>query len=279
MDAIAQLGIVLPGSVATVNPQDANTTVTNGNIIVEIAFDSNLSLNLPNVVMPVFGPQYLRYPIQQGDLGIAVPVRLRLDGTTQMWRKKNDNVNPNGNMQSMVWLPIGGATWNSVWIQANAKPGSDTDSPAQQDLNRINLYGPQGFVLFDWNGSASNYYVEGDASGGITISNQTNETQLNLKTDNVTLTVGANVKINATNNTITIEYGANNVITVNSSQIELQVSSTNLIMTSSGITINGNVNITGTVVATGNVTGQGTSLHTHIHSGVQTGSGDTGPPV
>jgi phage baseplate assembly protein gpV len=41
----------------------------------------------------------------------------------------------------------------------------------------------------------------------------------------------------------------------------------------------GNINIDGTVIATGNITGAGTSLHTHEHSGVQTGGGTSGPPV
>lgn len=34
-----------------------------------------------------------------------------------------------------------------------------------------------------------------------------------------------------------------------------------------------------TIVATGNITGAGTSLHTHVHSGVMSGGADTGPPV
>lgn len=45
------------------------------------------------------------------------------------------------------------------------------------------------------------------------------------------------------------------------------------------VQINGNLQVAGTVVATGNVTGQGTSLHMHKHSGVTTGSGQTGTPV
>lgn len=51
------------------------------------------------------------------------------------------------------------------------------------------------------------------------------------------------------------------------------------------IELEGPVHITGaltgdsTAVFQGNVTGQGTSLHTHIHSGVQTGGGNSGPPV
>ena len=34
-----------------------------------------------------------------------------------------------------------------------------------------------------------------------------------------------------------------------------------------------------TITASGDVSGQGTSLHTHRHSGVQTGGGTSGPPV
>ena len=41
----------------------------------------------------------------------------------------------------------------------------------------------------------------------------------------------------------------------------------------------GDLMITGAVVATGEVTGNGVALSTHTHSGVTTGSGDTGPPV
>ena len=37
--------------------------------------------------------------------------------------------------------------------------------------------------------------------------------------------------------------------------------------------------VNGTMVVTGDVTAQGTSVHTHVHSGVTTGGSDTGVPV
>jgi len=43
--------------------------------------------------------------------------------------------------------------------------------------------------------------------------------------------------------------------------------------------ITADVSITGALAVSGDVTGEGTSLHTHVHGGVQAGSGDTGPPV
>lgn len=45
------------------------------------------------------------------------------------------------------------------------------------------------------------------------------------------------------------------------------------------VTVKGNLIVTGSVTATLDVTGQGTSLHTHKHGGVTTGSGQTGIPV
>lgn len=48
---------------------------------------------------------------------------------------------------------------------------------------------------------------------------------------------------------------------------------------SSGVSIVGNLSITGAITATGDITGNGTSLHTHEHGGVQTGSGNTGAPI
>lgn len=45
------------------------------------------------------------------------------------------------------------------------------------------------------------------------------------------------------------------------------------------VAVQGDLTVTGTVVAQGDVTGNGTSLHTHKHSRVTTGSGNTGNPV
>lgn len=267
MDAIAQMGVALPGSVVTVNPQDANTAVSKGNVIVEVQFDPDLGFNLPNVVIPVYGADYIRQPIQEGDLGVAIPCRLRIDGTTSMWRQKNDNVNPVGKLQSLIWLPVGNAQWDTVWIESNAEPaGPSGSSPSANDLNRINLHGPQGAVIFDWNNGTSNYYAELDSSGGVTISNQAKETVWNLKNDDVKLTVGSSVVIEATNSTITLEYGSGAIVTITNGQIELQVSSTNLIMTSSGISINGNVTVTGTIHSTGDMSAGSVTMQTHTHT-------------
>ena len=46
-----------------------------------------------------------------------------------------------------------------------------------------------------------------------------------------------------------------------------------------GIAITGNVKITGNLQVTGTTIGNGVNLNTHVHSGVQSGSGSSGGPV
>ena len=67
-------------------------------------------------------------------------------------------------------------------------------------------------------------------------------------------------------------------IQFNSSGITIN-SSTAVTITAPNINSTGTWNHTGGLTATGDIKGQGTSLHTHTHSGVTTGSGNTGQPV
>lgn len=50
-------------------------------------------------------------------------------------------------------------------------------------------------------------------------------------------------------------------------------------VTAPSLTFTGDLNVTGNIVATGEVTGNSIPLSTHVHSGVTTGGGDSGPPV
>lgn len=76
-----------------------------------------------------------------------------------------------------------------------------------------------------------------------------------------------------------------NVVVVTSANVD--VTAANATVTASGqinltaplVQINGNLAVSGTVVAQGNVTGQGVSLKTHTHSGVVPGGGTSGPPT
>lgn len=61
--------------------------------------------------------------------------------------------------------------------------------------------------------------------------------------------------------------------------IELPGSGTLAITAPGGITIDGDVEITGTLTASEDVIGGGKSLKTHKHTGVQAGSSETGEPA
>ena len=68
-------------------------------------------------------------------------------------------------------------------------------------------------------------------------------------------------------------------ISQNSAQLRNAAGSVFLEITNSGINIKGNVNVTGTIVASGEITGNSIPLSGHIHPGVTTGGGDTGAPL
>lgn len=95
-------------------------------MIVTVAFDVK-SLDLPQVTMPVFGPEYLRQPIQVGDLGAAISFSTAIDNVSGL----GDGTNPDlstlqGNLSMLAWLPLGNINWGEV------------------DLNTQVLYGPPG---------------------------------------------------------------------------------------------------------------------------------------
>jgi hypothetical protein len=98
--------------------------------IVVVKFEVQSSFTLPRVTMPLFGPEYIRYPIQQGDKGFAVPADARLGGISGLGGGVADLNQPN-NLAALVFLPIGSKDWTTV------------------DPNAVTIYGPNGVVLRD----------------------------------------------------------------------------------------------------------------------------------
>ena len=86
----------------------------------------------------------------------------------------------------------------------------------------------------------------------------------------------------------TVEITANSTMTLTAPNINMNASTKITLTTplveitgqlTSGTANGGNATFGGAITATGDVVGAGTSLHTHVHSGVQTGAGNTGAPV
>jgi len=69
-----------------------------------------------------------------------------------------------------------------------------------------------------------------------------------------------------------------NFILLKENGIEI-VHSAKLTITAPLVQINGHLQVSGTVVAVGNVSGAGKSLATHVHGGVQAGGSNTSAPI
>lgn len=156
--------------------------------IVRVKFEINSRYPLPDVTIPHFGPEYVRYPTQPGDKGIVLPADYYIGGMSGLGGGAAD-LTQRGNLSNLVFFPIANTSWSSV------------------DANAVTIYGPNGVVLRD-SGSAC-------------------------------------------------------VIT----------------LTPSGITIHGNVVVTGSITTTGDVVAAGHSLDNHVHGGVMGGGSNTSGPI
>ena len=82
-----------------------------------------------------------------------------------------------------------------------------------------------------------------------------------------------------TSSGITVNDPSTVTIIAPNTKIQGELEVTGAVTLDSTLQVDGAQTNNSTIVATGNITGQGTSLHTHVHSGVQTGGGTSGPPV
>jgi hypothetical protein len=170
LDEIAKRGQALPGHVTSVVGQ-----------IVTVNFDV-AGLTLPKVSMPVYGSEYIRLPIQNGDKGVAFPASVYIGGVSGLGAGTGDDT-LQGNLSTLVWLPIGNANWT-------APPGSDADTLA--------LYGHLALLLLD---SLSNH------------------SSLKLSSSGITLTFGSG-SITMSSSAITLTFGGHSVV-INSSGVTI----------------------------------------------------------
>ncbi len=101
VDEIGQLGLALPGRVVEVS-----------GAIVTVAFNVS-GATLPQVTMPAVGSEYIRVPIQVGDLGVAIPASV-LIGQESGLGGDVATLYQRGNLSSLMWLPIGSNVWAAV---------------------------------------------------------------------------------------------------------------------------------------------------------------------
>ena len=94
-----------------------------------VSTDPNQPVTLPDVTCPIFGPEYIRYPIQVGDLGVVIPIDFYIGGVSGLGGGVA-NFTQRGNLSTLVFFPIGNANWT-----------------ASDDANALVMYGPDGVIL------------------------------------------------------------------------------------------------------------------------------------
>ena len=116
---LQQLGLSLPGQV----------TAVSGSIITA-KFNVTSQQNLPTRKMPMAGPEWIRYPTQVGDLGVAVAVSASLGPASGLGSGMPNLQQKQGNLANLFWVPISSANW----------------SPSE-DPNSLVMYGPAGVIV------------------------------------------------------------------------------------------------------------------------------------
>lgn len=101
-DAISLLGSSLPASVVSVNGS-----------IATIKFEVLSDYNLPQIKVPIATSQYIREPIQAGDMGIVVPCDASIAAVSGLGQNKAD-LSATANLSALVFVPIGNQNWKSV---------------------------------------------------------------------------------------------------------------------------------------------------------------------
>lgn len=119
-DAIQVAGKALPCSVVSV----AGSIVT-----VSFQVQGATPYTLPNVTVPMFGPEYVRYPTQVGDAGVVFPVDASIAAISGLGNGL-PGLSLQANLSSLVFMPTASRSWSA------------TDDP-----DAIVLYGPNGGVL------------------------------------------------------------------------------------------------------------------------------------
>ena len=196
----------------------------------------------PPVTCPIAESTYVRLPVQVGDYGIVISANTRLGGISGLGTGKAPLSGPS-NLGGMVFVPIGNKNWSAV------------------DPNAVNINAPNGAVIRDTGNNATITVTPSTitivrGSSQITI----NDAGITINNPNTGVTINGNLTVNGL---ISGTAGFN--ITGG---------------TGATMTINGNINQTGNYSNTGSLTNNGKAVgSTHVHGGVQTGSGDTGVPV
>lgn len=132
-EAMELVGKVLPA-----------TVVSQSGKMITVSFSlTNIPFTLPQVTIPLFGPEYVRYPMQPGDRGIVIPADTYIGGMSGLGGGVADLTQPT-NLSALVYLPISNTEWQDV------------------DGQVVTVYGPEGVTLRD-SGSNTTFLLKPDS--------------------------------------------------------------------------------------------------------------------
>lgn len=210
--------------------------------IVTVRLDVTSEWTFPPIQMPLFGPEYIRYPIKKGDAGLAVPSDVSLGKVSGLGANTPPTLDQPPNLSAHVFLPCGNARWT-----------------LPIDPQAVEIYGPNGVILHD---TASNSTIT-VAPGGITIT--TGGITATLKNGKVDITASTSINLTAPqialNGTLTATDNSGGTATINAP-----------------VKINNKLDTTGPITAP-EAAINGVTQSTHKHTGVQPGSGTSGGPT
>lgn len=107
------------------------TVVSRSGKMVTVSFSlTNIPFTLPQVTIPLFGPEYIRYPMQPGDKGIVIPADAYIGGMSGQGGGTADLTQP-PNLSALTYLPISNTEWSDV------------------DGEVLTMYGPEGVTIRD----------------------------------------------------------------------------------------------------------------------------------
>jgi len=98
--------------------------------MVTVRFSVNSDFTLPKITIPLFGPQYVRYPMQAGDRGVVLSMGVYIGEMSGQGGGVADLTTPQ-NLSALVYLPISNTEWKAV------------------DPNVLTMYGPEGVTIRD----------------------------------------------------------------------------------------------------------------------------------
>jgi len=190
-EAIQKLGKALPCSVVKVS-----------GAIITVKFEVQSGFTLPNVAIPLFGPEYIRYPIKAGDKGVAYPCAVNIGNMSGLGPNTPSELTEPGNLGALVFFPIGNSSWSAV------------------DANAVTVYGPNGVVIRDSANQSSVVVLPGSVV-------MTGRDSITLVTGSATLTLSSAGAISLSGaTTLTLHGGsgvsisdnvhATNLVTMNS---------------------------------------------------------------